>query len=332
MCKEEAIIKILSKVMSDQPGIDQANLRCTLELILNDYDMRPAERGLVVAANIRDRIVLYIASKKLDGLSMLTLKGYAQHLKRFAMFMPKNVEDITAMEIRLFLSEFSRGRDLKPATIQTEISILRSFFGWLENQDYINKSPMRKINQIKAEKRIVKSLTVEEFELLREGCEDPRERALLETFYATGCRISEVSGMNKDDIDWQNMSARVIGKGNKERIVYFSFKAFYHLKKYLNSRTDECEALFVTERQPHSRLGNRAIQRSFKQIAARTNLKKNIHPHIMRHTFATLALDNGANLADVQALLGHEDPATTQIYATVTEQRKQEAYRKHHAQ
>jgi integrase/recombinase XerD len=332
MHKEEVIIKILTKVMVDQPTIDQGNLRNTLELILNDYEVTTAERALTVMANMRERVLIYLASKKLDGLSMLTLKGYAQHLKRFAMFMPKNVEDITAMDIRLYLAEFSRGKDLKASTIQTEISILRSFFGWLENQDYVIKSPMRKINQMKQEKRIVKALSVEEFETLREACKTPRERALVETFYATGSRLSEISGMSKDDIDWQNMTARVIGKGNKERIVCFSYKAFYHLKKYLLSRTDDCEALFVTERKPYTRLGNRAIQRSFKQIAARTSIKKNIHPHIMRHTFATLALDNGANLADVQALLGHEDPATTQIYATVTEQRKQEAYRKHHAQ
>lgn len=330
--KEEAIIKVLSRVMIEHPDIDQNRLRTTLELILNDYDLKPVERALTVSANIRDRLILYIASKKLDGLSILTLKGYAQHLKRFSIFMPKNVEDITAMDIRLYLSEFSRGRDIKTSTIQTEISILRSFFSWLENQDYVLKSPMRKINQVKSEKRIVKSLTVEEFESLREACLSLRERALVETFYATGSRLSEISGMNKDDINWQNMSAQVIGKGNKERIVYFSYKAFYHLKKYLNNRTDNCESLFVTERKPYTRLGNRSIQRSFKIIAARTNLKKNIHPHIMRHTFATLALDNGANLADIQALLGHEDPATTQIYATVTEQRKQEAYRKHHAQ
>lgn len=332
MYKEEAIIKILTKVIEDQPNIDHENLRNTLEIVLNDYEVKAAERALTVMANIRERVLIYLASKKLDGLSMLTLKGYAQHLKRFAMFMPKNVEDITAMDIRMYLAEYSRGKDLKTATLQTEISILRSFFSWLENQDYVVKSPMRKINQIKSEKRIVKSLTVEEFESLREGCETLRERALVETFYATGSRLSEISGMNKDDINWQNMSARVIGKGNIERIVYFSYKAFYHLKKYLNSRTDNCEALFVTERQPHTRLGNRAIQRSFKLVAARTSLKKNIHPHIMRHTFATLALDHGANLADVQALLGHKDPATTQIYATVTEQRKQEAYKKHHAQ
>lgn len=168
MYKEEAIIKILSKVMIDQPNIDQGNLRNTLELVLNDYDMKPVETALVVAGNIRDRVVLYIASKKLDGLSMLTLKGYAQHLKRFALFLPKNVEDITAMDIRLYLAEYSKAKNPKTATIQTEISILRSFFSWLENQDYILKSPMRKINQVKQEKRIVKSLTIEEFESLRE--------------------------------------------------------------------------------------------------------------------------------------------------------------------
>lgn len=315
----------------DQPDIDQTNLRSILEEELYNYDLQTKETAIVPISNMRDRILIYLASKKLDGLSELTLKGYAQHLKRFSECIYKNIEDIDAMDIRMYLAAYSK-KGVKNSTIATEISILKSFFKWLEDEDYIVKSPMRKIKQTKKEKRIVKALTIEELEMLREGCKTLRERALIEVFYATGGRLSEVVGLNKDDIDWQAMCTTVFGKGSKERIVYFSYKALYHLKKYLLSRLDDNEALFVTERKPHKRLGNRAVQREVKIIAKRTAITKNVHPHVLRHTFATLTLENGANLADVQALLGHTDPATTQIYAQTSEHRKQEAYKRHHAQ
>lgn len=253
------------------------------------------------------------------------------HLRKFAGFMQKNVADINTMDIRMYLAAYGK-TGVKASTIRTEIARLKSFFTWLENEDYINKSPLRKIKPPKKEKRIVKALTIEELEQLREACVGIRERALMETFYATGCRLAEVVGLNRDDIDWQAMSARVIGKGNKERIVLFSHKAFSHLRKYLMSRQDDDPALFVTERKPYHRLGNRAIQREVKKIAARTSITKNIHPHVLRHTFATLKLENGARLSDIQALLGHSDPSTTQIYAQTSEQSMQEAYRKYHAQ
>lgn len=329
--KEEVIIKILGKVMLEQPEVDHLKLRGILEEVLYDYDVQTTCQALVPVNDIPSRVMLFIASKKLDGLAQSTLNGYVLHLKRFARFMNKNLSDISTMDIRMYLAAYSK-TGVKASTISTEISILKSFFTWLENEDYINKSPMRKIKQTKKEKRIVKALNIEELEQLREACVDIRERALLEVLYATGCRLSEVVGLNRSDIDWQNMSARVIGKGNKERIVYFSHKAFFHLRKYLMSRQDENEALFVTERRPHNRLGNRAIQRDIKEIAARTSITKNVHPHVLRHTFATLKLENGARLSDIQALLGHSDPSTTQTYAQTSEHSMHEAYLKYHAQ
>ena len=155
---------------------------------------------------------------------------------------------------------------------------------------------------------------------------------MLEVYYATGCRLSEVQKMDRDDIDYQGMSAKVIGKGKKERVVYFSHKAIYHLKKYLMRRVDQEPALFITERQPYRRLSPRGIQREVRIIADRSGIKKRIHPHVLRHTFATDLLNNGADLASVQALLGHEDPATTQIYAVVTDERKRQAHKQYHAQ
>lgn len=146
---------------------------------------------------------------------------------------------------------------------------------------------------------------------------------------AAGCRLSEVIGMDKDKIDWENQCTTVIGKGNKEREVYFSNKALRYLRKYLMSRLDDCEALLVTERKPYRRISARSIQREVKIIARQAGITKNVHPHILRHTFATLTLNNGADLSTVQELLGHEDPATTQIYSRVTAERKKEQYKKY---
>ena len=164
---------------------------------------------------------------------------------------------------------------------------------------------------------------------MREHCKTKRERALLEAFYSTGTRLEELQQLNKDDIDWIDMSARVIGKGNKERVVYLSIRAAYHLKQYLESRKDDCPALFVTERKPCRKLGHRQIQKDIKNIGARAGFGDKVHPHVLRHTFATLLLDNGAELSEVQHLLGHESPVTTQGYTNVTEEKKRAAHKKY---
>jgi integrase/recombinase XerD len=208
-------------------------------------------------------------------------------------------------------------------------SILKSFFSWLSAEEMIQKDPTAKLKSPKTEKRLPKSLTIEELELLRESCKTIRQRAFIEVMYATGCRLAEVQQLNKNDINLQNMSTNVIGKGNKEREVYLSFKALYHLKKYLKSRNDECEALMTTERKPYRRLSKRGIQREIAAIAKMAGLEKKVSPHVLRHTFATLTLNNGAELVAVQELLGHSSPETTLRYARITEERKHEQHKKY---
>lgn len=172
-------------------------------------------------------------------------------------------------------------------------------------------------------------MTIEELEMLREHCKTPRERAMLEVFYATGGRLSELQSLDKQDIDWQNGSTRVVGKGDKERDAYLSIRAVYHLKRYLAERQDDCPALFVTERKPYRRLSNRGIQKIFKAIGTRAGLGDKVHPHVLRHTFATLTLNNGAEMAVIQQLLGHASPVATQVYAHVTDTKKRETHRKY---
>ena len=303
--------------------LDYDDMRLQIANILKDYDIKPASipEG---HPDLAQKIELFLSGKRLEGLSELTLKGYRLELKVFASRVQKATADITTADIRLFLGEFSY---LKSSSISGKLSILKSFFGWLANEDIIPKDPTRKLKPPKKEKRMPKALTIEELEIIREACLTHRERALVEVYYATGARLSEIQKLNKDDIDWQTMSVRVIGKGNKERTVYFSFKASYHLRKYLMRRADNEPALFITERRPYRRLSNRGIQREIAKIAERSGIQKRIHPHVFRHTFATLLLNNGADIVSVQGLLGHADPATTQIYAQITDEKRKQAHK-----
>lgn len=329
MYKEEVAVRIVDRLDSVYPGtFDPRLAKSIVEEVLYDYDFRPAERALVVRNNILDKVFLYIASKKIDGLSDLTLKGYALHLKDFSAKMNKNVEDITAMDIRMYLAAYAK-TGVKETSISTKLSVLKSFFSWLETEEYIVKSPMRKIKNIKTPKKLRAALEVEELELLRDACKTYRQRAMLEFFYSTGCRLDEVVKLKKDDINWAKLTVKVVGKGNKERTVYISSKAKVHIQKYLMTRLDDCPALFVTERKPYRALGRRGFQREFNKLGKLAGLDKNVFPHLIRHTTATNLLSNGAKLENVQKILGHEDPSTTLIYTDVSDQNVEIEYRKH---
>lgn len=304
---------------------DRLGLQQILSSVLSQYDIKPA---LIPNGHpdLQQKINLFLSGKRLEGLSHLTLTSYELELKIFAKYTHKAADEITTADIRIYLGEWNH---LKTSSLSKRLSVLKSMFGWLANEGIIPKDVTKQIKPPKKEHRVPKALTIEELEMIREACVTPRERALVEVLYATGGRLSEIQKMNRGDIDYQAMSVMVIGKGNKERPVYFSFKAIYHLKKYLMRRFDEEPALFVTERKPYRRLSDKGIQREVKIIAERSGVKKNVHPHIFRHTFATLMLNNGADLVAVQGLLGHVDPATTQIYATMTDERRKQSHKQY---
>jgi site-specific recombinase XerD len=323
-----------SRLMSDlntvvstiSPDVDMQSLSIRLEEVLCNYEIQ-RKSDLKLANDIPEKIELYLASKKLEGLSKKTLKGYKSELLVFSRYCQKSTVLVTTTDIRSFLASFNAA---KMSTIGQKLSVLKSFFGWMVKEEILLRDPTGKVKLPKTPKRLPKGLTIEELETVRESCLTLRQRAIIEVFYSTGCRLSELAAMNKEDINIQSMSLKVIGKGNKERIVYLSIKALIHLKKYLKSRTDDCEALFVTERKPHTRMGNRAIQHEIDKIEKQSKIKKKLHPHVMRHTFATLSMDAGIELADLQHLMGHSDPATTLVYASVSEERKQQAFKKYH--
>ena len=326
--KEEIIIRVLDRAMSII-DIDQARqLRGILEEELYNYELHPIIRALVPANNIRDRIILYLAAKRLDGLALNSLKSYKRHLAMFCQYMQKDIETITSMDIRMYMAARAK-TGIKNSTMATIISSLKSFFSWLEDEEYIQRSPMRKIKTVKTDKYVRKSLTAEELELIRDACHTERERALVEVFYSTGSRLDEIQKLNKDDIDWSTGKVLVFGKGRKERHVYLNAKAKVFLWKYLNIRTDTNEALFVGERKPYGRLGRRSIENTFSDLGIRAGITKAVYPHLVRHTTATNMLNNGGNLAEVQRYLGHNSPATTQIYAQLDTDAIQQSHKKH---
>lgn len=308
-----------------QPSINLEKVKGTLSSALSKYHVTRADQP-EANSDLQEKIQVYLSAKKLEGFSSGTIEGYRLDLSIFANRVKKKTEDISSADIRVYLSGYDH---LKMSTIGKKLSILKSFFGWLTAEEIILRDPTKKLKTPKQEKRLPKALSIAELEMLREACVTVRQRAFIEILYATGCRLSEVHQLNRADINHQSMSCNVIGKGDKEREVYFSFKAMYHLNKYLKSRKDFCEALMITQRKPHRRLGKKAIQREIAEIAKLAGLEGRVSPHVLRHTFATLTLNNGAELVAVQELMGHSDPQTTLRYARITEERKKEQHRKY---
>jgi integrase/recombinase XerD len=315
------ILSVSSKY-KDQPE----RLKIQVNGMLSEYQV---DKKIVFDLNksdIEQKIDFYLAAKKVERLSPNTINSYRTELSLFVKQIHKNANDIDSDDIRSYLAKLNTA---KISTLGKKLWVLKSFFTWMFNEKIIDNNPTLNIKQPKTERKMPKIFSIEELEMMRESCHTVRQRAMLELFYATGCRLSEIQQLNVQDIDWHDYSIVVFGKGSKEREVYFSFKAAYHLKKYLNMRHDSCTALFVTERNPHHRISNRGIEREINIIGKNANLDRKISCHWMRRSMATHALNNGCDLASMQEILGHSNPETTLLYCRVTEKRKHEQYNKY---
>ena len=322
---EQILSDLVTALLELYPNIEVESTKNKLSTVLSEYYFQKVELG-EVHPDLEDKIQLFLSAKRLEGLSSITLDNYLLELRMFADIVKKKAEDIATSDVRMYLS---REGTLKMSTIRKKLSVLKSFFSWLASEEYIKRDPTTKLKSPKDVYRFPKALSIEELEMLREACETVRQRAFLEVLYATGCRLSEVHGLNKAEINQQKMSTLVIGKGNKQREVYFSIRALYHLNKYLKKRGDDCNALMITERKPYRRLSKRGIQREIGIIAQKAGLQDKVSPHVLRHTFATLTLNNGAELVAIQELLGHSSPDTTLRYAKITHERKREQHKRY---
>jgi len=270
---------------------------------------------------------LYAADRQIEGFSPHTLKGYAVQANMLIRYLGDiDVGEVTLADLKEYLVE--RGGHLKLSSLGMRIRVLRAFFRWAAEEGYCQANPARKLREPKLGKIVPKALSEEDTIILQEACRSPLEHALVEFFYSTGCRIGEVHRLNRGAIDWDNRSCIVLGKGSKEREVYFSIKAAIWLKKYLNSRKDTDMALFVTERKPH-RMSIAEIRYIIKRVAKRSEVESNVYPHKLRHSYATHLLNQGAPMEGIQTLMGHAKISTTLVYASLSGPRRKEIYRKY---
>ena len=299
---------------------------CAREIIkiMREYDVQTAQ--VYDRSNLPRRVEAFLAAKRIDGCRPKTIKGYRERLKLFMTQCSKPVQQITTDDLREYLAYLVDERHLMDNSVQVHINTLRSFFSWLVDEDNIRKSPMRKIKSLKIDKlRSRHPLTAEQLELVRDGCRGYKEKALVEFLVSSGCRVSEVAGLRVDDIDWRDRKCKVIGKGNKERTVYFSVRAKLMLQLYIAERRGG-EALFASSRAPYEPLTDRGIEKMISKLGKRIGMERPLYPHLMRHTFASHALNCGMELTIIQHLLGHSDPKTTLIYAEIDPIRVQYEY------
>ena len=323
----EVITKLVGKfsLEFENIGIDQLKVRHIVEEVLYHYDVMTQETGLAIT-DIDDKLQLYLLVKQQEGHSKSTLKCRGYQLAIFARYLRKPLANVTLMDLRIYVA--GRCKKMQPSSMNNQIAILRSFFSWLSVEDYIPKDPSINLKERKVPGRIREPLTLDEMELLRQTCTKLRDSLLVEFAYSTGCRVQEISDVDIKDLDFNDMSLHVIGKGDKEREVCFNVRTKFLLKKYLAERTDDNPALFVTEDYPYNRLGTRAIEKRITKIAKLAHFTKTVSPHVFRHTIATHLLAAGMPLHMVQIFLGHNDPKITQIYAITNVSNMKNEYRK----
>ena len=269
----------------------------------------------------------FISSKKVEGCSDKTIHYYKSSIEKLIVAVKKNVCDITTNDIRCYLAEQQEQRGLSKVTTDNLRRIYSSFFSWLEDEDYITKSPVRRIHKVRTDALVKEVLTDENIEVLRDSCQEIRDVAMIDLLLSTGMRVGELVKINREDIDFQERQCVVFGKGNKEREVYFNARTKIHLKKYLEQRTDSNPALFVSLKEPHTRLTISGVEVRLRQLGKNVNIHK-VHPHKFRRTLATMAIDKGMPIEQVQKMLGHVKIDTTLHYAMVNQANVKIAHRK----
>lgn len=303
-----------------------------LDKIAAKYEIHRRETALAVFHEELPEVVkIYLVSKKIEGLSQQTLDTYHRMLKLFFREMKKPLPKITTNDIRVYLFSYQSQRSCSNRTLDKYRQYLAGFFSWAADEGYVQSNPMRTIPAIKYEKKQRENLTQLELEYLRQCCRTERERAIIGFLFSTGCRVSEISGVKKGDIDWNARTVHLFGKGSKHRTSFLNAKCEVTLKAYLKTRTDDSEYLFVTERRPYRQLKTDALEKIVRKISTRSSpeMHKHVTPHILRHTTATLALQNGMPIADISKLLGHEKIDTTMIYIHSSMETVQAGHRKY---
>ena len=269
----------------------------------------------------------FLAAKRIEGCSEKTLKYYQTTIEAMFNEIPKGARHIQTDDLRSYLTEYQSKNGSSRVTIDNIRRILSSFFSWLEDENYILKSPVRRIHKVKTTVSVKETYTDEELETLRDNCTELRDLAMIDMLASTGMRVGEMVLLNKADINFNERECVVFGKGDKERVVYFDARTKIHLQSYLTSRTDEDPALFVTIRAPHKRITIGGVETRLRKMEQDLNIHK-VHPHKFRRTLATMAIDKGMPIEQLQQLLGHQRIDTTLQYAMVKQSNVKMAHKK----
>lgn len=285
-----------------------------VDISINDYEITRKPMALITTEEVPDVVKLYLASRAISNLAHSSLVQYKYKLVNFFKVMRKSYTDIQTNDIRLYLYNFKAQNNSSDCYLESIRVVINQFFQWLVDNDYLLRNPCAKIEKIKYTRYRRKPLAPIDLEYCRWKVTDVREKALIDFLFSTGCRVSECAAMRLSDISWNDRSVLIRhGKGDKERTVYFNAEAEVSLKAYLDSRNDETDAIFVNVRAPHGALSKGALENIFRKISKQVDM--HVFPHKLRHTFATVSLRSGMPLEKLQALLGHNDPKTTLIYA-----------------
>lgn len=307
---------VINAIKGEMVAVLTENQMKTLEQVLTKH-----LSGVITAEseqNDTELLPAFIAAKRVEGCSEKSLRYYESTIRNMLDAISKPEKQITTEDLRSYLDTYQRRGTVSKVTLDNVRRILSSFFSWLEDEDYIVKSPVRRIHKVKTGKTVKETYTDESLELMRDHCDNPRDLALIDLLASTGIRVGELVKLNRDDVDFENRECIVFGKGNKERKVYFDARTKIHLQKYLANRTDDNEALFVSLIKPFERLQISGVEIRLRKIGRELGIHKT-HPHKFRRTLATMAIDKGMPIEQVQQLLGHQSIDTTLQYAMVNQ-------------
>lgn len=323
--KEQLLNEVQLKMLPHLNNEQLLKLREALQEVFQNTEINITEE---IQQSDKSPVEAFISAKRIEGCSEKTLMYYQNTIEALLTETEKTAQQLTTDDLRDYLTKYQRNRGSGKVTIDNIRRILSSFFSWLEDEDYIIKSPVRRIHKVKTAKVIKDTYTDEELELMRDNCQNARDLALIDLLASSGMRVGELVTLNREDINFPERECVVLGKGNKERLVYFDARTKIHLQNYLDGRTDENPALFVSLRSPYERLQIGGVESRLRELGRRLNLKK-VHPHKFRRTLATSAIDKGMPIEQVQQLLGHQKIDTTMHYAMVKQQNVKLAHRKY---
>ena len=319
---EEKLVKILNE-MTEYLNISQ--MKKLQEVLLENLSENEVQKENISNA---EYLTLFLDAKKIEGCSARTIQYYQVTVERLLSCIETPIRKITTDEIRKYLVEYQKINNCGKVTIDNIRRNISSFFSWLEEEDYILKSPMRRIHKIKTKQQVKETISDESIERLRDHCKCARDLAIIDFLYSTGIRVGELVNLNRSELDFEARECVVFGKGDKERRVYFDAKAKLHLQNYLQMRTDENPALFVTLDAPYDRLKISGVEIRLRELGRSLNLEK-IHPHKFRRTMATRAIDKGMPIEQVQKILGHSQLGTTMQYAIVNQTNVKTSHQKY---